>query len=152
MGIRGKLSIELVDLRLGLAPGYARKMSELFGTGAAPRPDVPLELPAQVPKIFFGYRSVDRAVTEVPMTLIVTFVPWGLIGAIGLAVLALAAMLCAVWFLSRERMFQIPIDGETRAVTLRPFQSKEVHSIGGTRIIMRGGFGPPIVKPKNVKI
>src|SRR5206468_23922 len=65
--VPGVLSITLTELELGLGPAYAKKMQELFGNGAAPRPSVPRDLPPQVPKIFVDYRAVSTARSEVPL-------------------------------------------------------------------------------------
>ncbi|MBI1329138.1 MAG: hypothetical protein GC166_04445 [Alphaproteobacteria bacterium] len=144
----GTLSIRLVDLELGLSPAFSRKMAGLFGSGAAPRPDVPDILPPQVPRIFVNYKAVNQATTTVPLTLGVSYFPWPLIGLIGALVAAAGLVGGGVWFAMHARPFNISIDGEPRTIALRPFQHKEVQGLNGTYIVSRGPFGPPAVKPK----
>jgi hypothetical protein len=151
MKIPGTLTIELVDLKLGLAPDYVKKMRDIFGQGAAPRPDVPEDLPPQAPKIFIEYKNVNAAHTDVPLTLIVSFFPWPLIllSLGGLAVLALLAALAMMFM--KERPFHVLIEGEDHVVGLRALQSREVVGAHQTYIVSRGAFGAPVVKPKATK-
>lgn len=151
LAIPGKLSIELTDLKLGLAPDYLKKMNDIFGTGAVPRPDVPQDLPPQTPKIFVKYKSVAAAQTEVPLSLNVSFFPWPLIGAAAAGLALLAGVAAAFMMLVRESAFRVMIDGEDRTIGLRAFQTKEVSGAFGNYIVSRGAFGPPTVKPKPAK-
>jgi hypothetical protein len=151
LAIPGVLSIELTDLKLGLAPEYVKKMHDIFGVGAAPRPDVPQDLPPQAPKIFINYKNVSTARTEVPLSLNVSFFPWPLIGVIAGAAALLAAIAAGVMLLVRESAFRVMIDGEERMVSLCAFQSKEVAGAFNNYIVSRGAFGVPIVKPKSTK-
>ena len=147
--VPGTLSIQLVDMELGLSPAFVQKMTELFGSGAAPRPDDPTDLPAQVPKIFINYKAVNQATTQIPLTLVVSFFPWPLIGLISILALALVVLIAGGWFLTRETPFPVSIDGESRMIGLRPLQSKEVRGMRGTYIVSRGLFGTPNTKLKS---
>lgn len=149
--IPGVLSIELANLKLGLAPGYVKKMRDIFGSGAAPRPDVPQDLPPQAPKIFVDYKNVASANTEVPLSLNVVFFPWPLIGLAAGAAAILAAFGAAFMMLLRDTPFRIMIDGEERTIGLRAFQSKEIAGAFNTYTVSRGAFGAPVVKLKPAK-
>ena len=149
--IPGVLVIELADLKLGLAPDYVAKMRKIFGAGASPRPDVPADLPQQAPKIFIQYKNVNAAQTEVPLTLIVSYFPWPLILIALGGILLLALVLAATRLMLRETAFDVMIDGEVRKIGLRVGQAKEIAGANRTYIVSRGGFGPPVVKPKPVK-
>lgn len=148
MSVPGTLSIKLTDLKLDLSPQYVHKMVELFHSGAAPTPDVPAGLPAEVPQIFINYKDVNQATTEVPMTFVVAFFPWPLIGAIAAGLLLVTALGAAFFLLSGERPYQIPIDGEPRVVALRRFQTKTVKGMANDYLVTKGLFGPPTAKPK----
>lgn len=149
--VPGTFSIKLVDLKLGLSPAFAQKMRSLFGNGAAPSPQVPDALPPQTPKIFFAYASIDRAMMQIPLTLGITFFPWPLIVLIGGALGVLAPLIGLAWFGTREQVFSIPLDGEARAVGLRPFQTKEIAGVRDTYRISRGLFGKPVVRAKGLQ-
>jgi hypothetical protein len=142
----GTLSIRLTNLKLGLSPGYVRKMQDLFGNGAKPTPGVPDALPPQTPKIFLNYTGVDHGMTRVPLTLGVRFFPWPLIGLIAAAILVLVPLILLVWFGTREGTFSVMIDGESRMIGLRPFQSKEIIGVRGRYIVSRGLFGAPVLR------
>jgi hypothetical protein len=148
LAIPGVLSVELTDLKLGLAPEYVKKMHDIFGDGAAPRPDIPQDLPPQAPKIFVNYKTVGAARTQVPLSLNVTFFPWPLIGLAAAAAALLAAIAAGFMLLVRESPFRVMIDGEERVVSLRAFQSKEVAGAIANYVVSRGAFGIPTVKPK----
>lgn len=148
--IPGTLSIRLVNLKLGLSPAFAQKMHDLFGAGAAPRPDIPDSLPPQAPRIFINYTEVSQASTSVPLTLGVSFFPWPLIGVILLLVAIAALIGGAVWMFTHPRPFEISIDGEPRTIALRPMQSREIQGMRERYIVSRAAFGPPTVKPKTV--
>jgi hypothetical protein len=149
--VPGTLSIRLVGLKLGLSPAFARKMRDMFGNGAAPAPEVPDELPPQTPKIFLNYTNIDRAMMQIPLTLGIKFFPWPLILLIAGALAVLVPMIALVWFGTRERVFSVPLDGEARAVGLRPFQTKEIAGVRDTYRISRGLFGKPVVRAKGLQ-
>jgi hypothetical protein len=144
--VPGTLSITLDGLSLGLAPDFVRKMHALFGEGAAPRPDLPDQLPPQTPKIFLNYANVKQGVTEVPMMLGVHFFPWPLIAVILAALAAIVPLAAAAWYATSEKAFPVMIDGEAVTVALRPFQAKRVRGIRGEFVVSRGFFGSPVVK------
>ena len=104
---------------------------------------------AQVPKIFINYKAVNQATTQIPLTLVVSFFPWPLIGLISILALALVVLIAGGWFLTRETPFPVSIDGESRMIGLRPLQSKEVRGMRGTYIVSRGLFGTPNTKLKS---
>ncbi len=132
--LHGVLRIELADLTLTLAPGFAAKMSQIAALD-------------QLPSVFFDNRAVTAATASLPVTLIVHFSAWPLVGGLLGLLLALLLLALLLVLLRREREYVVWLDGQTRRLRLRPFQSRQVTLPGGRAFAVRGRpFGPPSVR------
>ena len=131
--LHGVLQVDLADLSLSLAPGFMAKMSRIAALD-------------QLPGVFFANRAVTAATASLPVTLVVHFSPWPLVGALSaaLAVPLLAGLLLIL--LRREREHLVSLDGEIRRIRLRPWQTRRITLSGGRLFAVRGRlFGPPSV-------
>ena len=133
------LRIDLADLSLTLAPGFAAKMSRIAALD-------------QLPAVFFANRVVTAATASLPVTLVVHFSPWPLVGALSaaLGVPLLAGLLLIL--LRREREYLVSLAGEMRRVRLRPLQVRRVTLPDGRVFAVRGRlFGSPAVRAPVVR-
>lgn len=131
--LSGVIAIRLSDMTLTLQDAFQRKMTSITALD-------------QLPSVFFNYRNVTGAETDIPVRLVVRFSSWPLILALGAVVLALLALLALLFLLRREREQPVMIGGQTRRLRLRPFETRQVTAANGRRFGVRGSlFGSPRV-------
>ena len=132
--LHGVLRIELGQLSLSLAPAFAAKVSQIAALD-------------QLPSVFFDNRAVTAAAASLPVTLIVHFPVWRLLGGLLGLLSALLLLALLLVLLRREREHVVSLDGQTRRVRLRPFQVRRISGPGGRSFSVRGRlFGPPSVR------
>ncbi len=132
--LHGVLRIDLADLSLALAPAFAAKMSQIAALD-------------QLPSVFFDNRGVTAASASLPVTLLVHFSPWPLVGALSGLLLALLLPALLLVLLRHEREHLVSLDGEMRRLRLRPFQVRRITRPGGRAFTVHGRlFGPPAVR------
>ena len=135
--LHGVLRIELGQLSLSLAPAFAAKMSQIAALD-------------QLPSVFFDNRAVTAATASLPVTLIVHFPVWPLLGGLLGLLVALLLLALLLMLLRREREHVVSLDGQTRRIRLRPFQTRQITLPGGRTVAVRGrAFGPPSVRAVN---
>lgn len=129
--VPGVLAIDLKDVKMALQGDFLQQIGEITAID-------------QLPDVFFDYKRLTVASTTVPIQLRTHFSSWPLIlGAGGLTTAAVTLGLAAI-LLRRSREFSLPINGVTRRVHLRPWETKRFPlSEGRTTRVTGRLFGKP---------
>ena len=133
--VQGTLAIGLSDLRLSLQDGFVAKMAQVAALD-------------QLPAVFFDNKTVTAASALLPVTLVVHYSAVPLVLALG-GLSALLLLLAALLMLARrEREHLVSLDGQTRRVRLRPFQTRRIVLPPGRAFVLRGRLvgAPRIVR------
>ncbi len=109
--LTGVAAIRLSGMTLTLQDAFRQKMISITALD-------------QLPSVFFDYRNVVDAETDVPVRLLVRFSPWPLILALVAVVLAVLMLLALLLLLRREREQLVVVGGQTRRLRLRPFEAR----------------------------
>lgn len=143
--VDGYLDITLAELSFDLDDSFIKKASAVFG-GEMMGEGQRAFIEQQLPSIFFDFRSVDTAVTRVPVRLLVRFATWPLyVGGLAI-VLVVAALAFLPILLFKARAYVVNVGGTSQKLFLKPGQQLEVAGADGGRHLVPGRvFGPPIV-------
>ena len=129
----GAIEIGLGGVELTLLDGFVSKMSEITALD-------------QLPEVFFDYRAVKVASTQIPVRVEVAFSAAPLMALLGGLAAALLAALAAAFLLFRDREYAVPIQGRTQRIRLRPFESREFKQADGGVLRVRGAvLGRPSI-------
>jgi hypothetical protein len=127
----GVMEIALDGLTLSLQDDFQRKIGQVTALD-------------QLPDVFFDYRRLSAATTQLPIRIEIRYSMAPLVSALGGAFALLAAMLGLGYLLRRTREFAVPVNGRTQRFRLRPFQQQDVQLPGGRVMRISGTvFGGP---------
>jgi hypothetical protein len=127
----GVMEIALDGLELSLQDEFQRKIGQVAALD-------------QLPDVFFDYRRLSAATTELPIQIDVRYSLAPLVLTLALLLGVLAATAGTVWLLRRTREYSVPLNGRTQRFRLKPFQPQDVRLPDGRIVRVVGTvFGSP---------
>lgn len=130
--IDASIRFAIQDVRFELDEGFDSRMKTIFAAN-------------RWRAVFLDGFRVSDAATQLPITLVVSHSLWPLIGTSLASLLFLLMLAAGIWLATRERRFPIPVGGEEKMVSVKPFQTVTLTGRDGKPAVQATGrlFGPP---------